>query len=297
MKTRTNILTHRPIDTVPLAENINRLYLYVIALLDSGRHGEALEAMGKARRSLGAFCKAEFANAQRKLKLDMLSHKHWRRLVLKELGGAKALARWCAAMERCKLREAVDDKAAPEPSAWRKTPEVMAEELRLKAHARKCAKATVHPRITRDPFKMDGEGQFRLPPLPRLSGPRDTDAAWTTPFKISDYNYDATPVTKVSGYDAPIMIWPAEFEAAELWDYERWLRERRVTNSQWCHSVVARSDTRNPCLNISPKDDVPLSGNIQAWVPGVAAPRGGMTDLTRRPQTKKEDNGLGHVNS
>lgn len=246
MKTCSNILRHRLIDTAPIAASIARLCVSVITMLDGGLHRAALEAVSKTRRVVREFCKAELANHQRRLKLEMLSHKHWRRLVLKELGGARALARWFAAMKRCALRrEALEKapKAEPKPSAWRKTPERMAEELRLKAHAQKCAKATVHPRITRDLCRMDSEGQFRLPPLPRLCEPRDADAAWTTPFEICEYNYNAVPVTRLSGYNAPIMIWPAEFEAAEAWDYERWLRERGIAPCKTLNTLTLSSRT------------------------------------------------------
>lgn len=253
MKTHTNILTHTPIDTAPIAASIARLCVSVIAMLDGGLHGAVLEAASKTRRAVQAFCKAELANHQRRLKLEMLSHKHWRRLVLKELGGARALVRWRAAMNRCELRrEALE--GAPrrelEPSVWRKTPERMAEELRRKAHARKCAKATVHPRITRDPCRMDFEGQFRLPPLPRLCGPRDPDAAWTTPFDIMEYDYNAVPVTRLSGYNAPVMVWPAEFEAAEAWEYEQWLRERAKVNQRG--DSAYRSPLRPACAGHLP---------------------------------------------
>jgi len=300
MKTYANITTHIPIDTASLGQSINRLCLHVVALLDSGMHRAAFAAARKAQRMVRAFCKSEFANQQAKVKLDMLCHKHWRRLVLKELGGAKALVRWFAAMERYKLRAANTEEDEPiEPSIWRKTPERMEEELRQKAHAQKCRKAYAAGRsnILRDPFKMDSDGQFRLPPLPRLSRPRDPEAAWTTPFDIMEYHYDATPVAKVRGYAAPIMVWPAEFEAAELWDYERWLRGRQVTSSTlssrtrfvgWLAKKRAQnggSSVKGPCL---PND--PPSHEF-----ATQFQRCGMTELENR-QAQEEDHGLRPVN-
>ena len=235
MKTHANILTHSPVDSAPLAASISRLCLSVIALLDSRLHKAAFEAVRRTQQAVSRFCQAERANHQRAVKLEMLSHKYWRRLVLKELGGARALARWRKGLKRCEARreewrQAMERAPRPDPipSAWRKSPERMAEELRQKAHAQSCAKTAAHPRIMRDPCKMDFDGEFRLPPLPRLCGPRRADAAWTTPFDIMDYHYNPMPMSALKGYDAPIIVWPAEFEAAELWDYERWLRDRSV---------------------------------------------------------------------
>jgi len=160
-----------------------------------------LENAREIGRVVRAFTRAEFSNYQRGLKLDMLSHGPWRERVLKELGGEAKLAAWDAAQERYQLRK---ETPAPEVKAgtWRKTPERLAEEERLKAHARKCARATAHPRIFRDPYRVDFEGQFRLAPLLRLSTPRRDPA--TVPFVIEDYNYDGTPIAKMSGFDAPV---------------------------------------------------------------------------------------------
>ena len=104
----------------------------------------------------------------------------------------------------------------------------MAEELRQKAHAQKCAKACAPSGTFLDPCKLDSDGWFRLPPFPRLCGPRDPDRMWTTPFYMENYYYEGLPVKYLTGANAPIMVWPAEFEAAELWDYERWLRVRTL---------------------------------------------------------------------
>jgi len=271
-----------------MAKRIEQLCVMVIALLDSGRHRAALAASYEVQRRVRVFCKAEFAAAQAKRKLDMLSHKYWRRLVLKELGGAKALARWRAAMARCKLRAAAGPLKPAEISAWRKTPERMAEDLRQKARLQKCAQsyAAHHPNIIRDPFKMDSRGQFHLPPLPRRCHPRNADADWTTPFNIMDYRYDATPVTKVSGYDAPILVWPAEFEAAERWDYERWQRERRVTigaREEVEHSAPAPviPDKRRRLADPGPHTTVAPSGLGPGSSPiiwqGQITPSSGMT--------------------
>ena len=243
MKTCSNILTHTLTDTAPLAAGVEHLCLTMMAMLDRGLHGAAFKAGRAVRGAVREFCKADLANHQQDLKLRMLGHKYWRRLVLKELGGPKALKRWVKAMARCAARrEKMERTPPPEPekSAWRKTPEVMAEELRQKAHAQKCAKACAPSGTFLDPCKLDSDGWFRLPPFPRLCGPRDPERMWTTPFYMENYYYEALPVKYLTGANAPIMVWPAEFEAAELWDYERWLRVR--TLGRWGE---AQADVRH----------------------------------------------------
>ena len=238
MKTCSNILTHNLIDTAPLAAHVQHLCLTMMAMLDRGLQGAAFKAGRAVRGAVREFCKADLANHQQDLKLRMLGHKYWRRLVLKELGGPRALKRWVKAMARCAARrEKMERTPPPEPkkSAWRKTPEVMAEELRQKAHAQKCAKACAPSGTFLDPCKLDSDGWFRLPPFPRLCGPRDPDVMWTTPFYMENYYYEGLPVKYLTGANAPIMVWPAEFEAAELWDYERWLRAR--TLGRWGEAV------------------------------------------------------------
>ncbi|MDB2439063.1 hypothetical protein N9W89_10135, partial [Hellea sp.] len=196
MKTCSNILTHSLTYTAPLAAGVGHLCFTMVAMLDRGLQGAAFKAGRAVRGAVRDFCKADLANHQQDLKLRMLGHKYWRRLVLKELGGPRALARWVKAMARCaERREALDRTPPPEPkpSAWRKTPEVMAEELRQKAHAQKCAKACAPSGTFLDPCTLDSDGWFRLPPFPRLCGPRDPERMWTTPFYMENYYYEGLP--------------------------------------------------------------------------------------------------------
>lgn len=278
-------------------------------MLDSGLPRAAMHGTRKLQKTVDAFCKAEHANYQFNLKLKMLSHKYWRRLVLKELGGQPAIERWHAARARCILRAAELLKKGHQArpiSKWRKTPARMAEELAQKAHAEKCAKASAHPRIFRDPFKTDSDGKFRLPPLPRIKIQRDPDASWTTPFDITAYNYNAVPVLRPSRYEMPILVWPEEFEAAELWDYERWLRERRVTQeieARDAPSLVIPHKTHG-VADAGPNDkERPLGlgpGSAPVVWQAQTTSSSGMTKLRRlflRPQNHKENPGLRPVNS
>jgi len=258
MKTCSNILTHSLIDTAPLAATVEHLCLTMVAMLDRGLHGAAFKAGCAVRKAVREFCKADLANFQQDLKLRMLGHKHWRRLVLKELGGPRALKRWVKAMARCAARRDKMERTPPpkpEKSAWRKTPEVMAEELRQKAHAQKCAKACAPSGTFLDPCTLDSDGWFRLPPFPRLCGPRDPDRMWTTPFYIENYHYEGLPTKYLTGAYAPIMVWPAEFEAAELWDYERWLRVRTLGRWGEVQEDVGREDVLRDAATAAPQDE------------------------------------------
>jgi len=245
-QTQTSSSSYLPafIDTAPMAAAYERLCAMIPLILAHPRARGLLENAREIGRVVRAFTRAEFSNYQRGLKLDMLSHGPWRERVLKELGGEAKLAAWDAAQERYQLRK---ETPAPEVKAgtWRKTPERLAEEERLKAHARKCARATAHPRIFRDPYRVDFEGQFRLAPLLRLSTPRRDPA--TVPFVIEDYNYDGTPIAKMSGFDAPVTVWPIEFRAAEK--IERGVLEGKASSPVIpLHKQASLLSSRTLCL-------------------------------------------------
>ena len=226
-------LPHLPniIDTAAIMARIDRLCERVPLIL---AHPSARGLLANSRRvqqAVRALIRGTISNQNRALKLAMLSHGTWRARVLRELGGAKALAKWAARWASYEARLKTAKAQTPEPSAeqppapWRKTPERAAEEERQKAHARKCAKACAHPRIIRDPFKVDGDGLFRLAPVPRLTAPRRESAC--IPFDIMDYDFNGERLAKLTGADAPIMLWPVEFHMAER--LEREMVEARDT--------------------------------------------------------------------
>jgi len=68
-----------------------------------------------------------------------------------------------------------------------------------------------NPRIVRDPFRVDFEGEFRLAPLPRLSvrGRRGVILS-----DGPDYNYDAMRRVQFRGVRSVAVVWPCEFYAA-----------------------------------------------------------------------------------
>ena len=77
---------------------------------------------------------------------------------------------------------------------------------------------------------------------------------WTTPFYMENYYYEGLPVKYLTGCKTPIMVWPAEFEAAELWDYERWLRVR--TLGRWGEDVRDEDeDVLRDAATAAPQDE------------------------------------------
>jgi len=89
-------------------------------------------------------------------------------------------------------------------------PAVNAEEAARRARMRKLMKANIHPRILRDPCRMDFEGCFRLPPQKRLKNPINEHPQ----YYDYDYDFDARPRADFSGIKTPIVVWPEEFRAA-----------------------------------------------------------------------------------
>jgi len=73
---------------------------------------------------------------------------------------------------------------------------------------------------------------------------------------MATYHYEGLPTKYLTGANAPIMVWPAEFEAAELWDYERWLRAR--TLGRWGEDVreeVRGEDVLRDAATAAPQDE------------------------------------------
>ncbi len=161
--------------------------------------------------------KLEAHNLHLKRKLQMLSHKHWRDLVLKELGGMRKLKLWEAAQKRAmrRIAESAEKPHKPAPTQdppWLYTAERMAESERLKARVRMCARACRPGGIVRGPYKVDFDGQFRLPPLPRRERAARQMKIYTQ-ATISDYEFNAIPFEKELGF-GPAIVWPVEFYAA-----------------------------------------------------------------------------------
>jgi len=79
-------------------------------------------------------------------------------------------------------------------------------------------RACASPNIVRDRVKMDFDGLFRLPPLPRQEKlPANTKIY--TEASIIDYDWNSMPLNKETGFD-PAMVWPHEFYAAMVLDGE-----------------------------------------------------------------------------
>jgi len=216
-----------------------RLTALTLVIIEQGIGRGFLAHCNKVVKCVREYIRADWHKTQLDLKLRMLASKAWRERVLKDLGGEAALQRWDKRMSRYRVALYLramgqpDKSGASTETVWRKTPDRIAKELRQIAHGQKCAKAAAHPLIFRDPIQVDDEGQFRLAPVPRLKGKRRfaEEVLATDPYYMERYEYDAMRVAKMTGFDAPVAIYPAEFRAAamlEVGDGER--------NSQPCHT-------------------------------------------------------------
>ena len=155
--------------------------------------------------------------AQRyKWKLRMLRHKAWREAVFEQLGGDHMLARWDNQPPLSKLLSEKAVRIAPRLFDW---------QLAQREHIKLCAKACAHPRIFKDPCKLDQEGLFRLPPIRKAINP----ALRHPNVILHDYHYDARPVYKRPHLSSPITVWPDEFRAFE--GYEEGVED-------WCINAV-----------------------------------------------------------
>lgn len=205
--------TPRFIDTAPLAARYAVLTQAVLGFIAAGQFRRMVDASRAVARLVRVFTRLEAQNALLGRKLDMLGDKTWRERVLSDLGGLRKLGLWEAARKRALDKAQRPNKPIAEKNpAWLETPERVAESERLKARVRECGRATAHPRIFRDRYKMDFDGQFRLAPLPRA---KRTSGQMTiyTQNTIVDYEWNNVPFAETEGL-GPASVWPVEFYAA-----------------------------------------------------------------------------------
>jgi len=226
--------TYHFIDTAPLVARYEVLAASILAMVMAGRLKDSLLAAHKIIRLLRALTRSEAHNVHLKRKLDMLIHKPWRERVLKELGGMRKLRLWEAAQKRSEARghNPATTPTESDPSlspAWLYTAECIAESERLKERARMCGRATAHPNIVRDRYKMDFEGEFRLAPLPRGERVGQQMRVYTQ-NTIIDYEWNNIPFAKERGF-GPAAVWPTEFRAAMALELEEPKPQHRHTDA------------------------------------------------------------------
>ena len=194
-------------------------------------------------RTVKAYIKVLTHNDLLTRKLDMLASPIWRKRVLKDLGGLRKLKLWDKAFQRVQgdlpKRRVAPRPKDPEPVWWR-MPERIAESERLKAHARRCAKACVCDRTYRDPYKLDCDGMFRLAPLSRRSSKTKRQLTIYSKQTIGEYKYNAIPVYKPDGLGIAT-VWPMEFYAAMALEAEDQSAAAKDVNSPAC--ILARQNT------------------------------------------------------
>jgi len=262
MKTATfSSPQHHFIDLAPLSARYEVLTHAVLTYLAAGQLGLMLRYSRKVLRLVQVFTKLEAQNILLTRKREMLSHAPWRERVLKELGGLRRLKMWETARARVlALGDAPAVTPKPSEPSWLYTPERRAESERLKAHARKCARAGAHPNIYRDRVKMDFDGLFRLPPLPRdKTGMRQVKVY--TKNSIVNYDFNGMPFGEVKGF-GPAMVWPVEFYAAMGLEVEHDI-------NKGCHTV-ANSVCPVPMPESAPKDQDGIQPQLYSMGSGLS---------------------------
>ena len=226
MKARLTFYVPDALPDIPaLTARYERLILMVKILLITGDYSGVLKTSLDMQRAAKALIKGKVRAAATERKLQMLLCPKWRARVIEDLGGMRKLALWTAAMKRAVVREREDkDRWKPEPKreSGYIPPHIIAaraaqdfQMAKDRAHAKLCAKACANPDIFKDPFRVDFDGYFRLPPVPRA--PRAVGQS----ARGREYIYDARPVTKLTGIYVPAAVWPAEFYAAERGAFSR----------------------------------------------------------------------------
>ena len=205
-------------DITCLTARYGRLLLLFKVLIAAGDFTKGLAVSRDIGRAARRLMRGRAQAATRAVKAKMLACPGWRARVIADLGGVRKLALWNAAMDRA-IKRARDRRTLwqpPQPACGaqiitRESAAADAREAARRAHIRACAKACVNPAILIDPFRVDQDGLFRLPPVPRA--PRSLQKAGRK--RLREYTYDARPRTKLTGHFAPAPVWPAEFYLAE----------------------------------------------------------------------------------
>ena len=223
MKARLSFYAPDGLPDIPaLTARYERLILMVKVLILARDYAGVLKTSFEIGRAVRALIKGKTRAAAQERKFQMLLSPVWRARVISDLGGMRKLALWNAAMKRAVLRS-FDNKhrwrpEAMSPSSGFIPPQIIAAqklESARRERIRDCARACANPNIFKDPFRVDFDGNFRLPAVPRAP------ASGVKSSSTREYEYDARPINKLTGIHAPAMVWPAEFYAAERGNWTR----------------------------------------------------------------------------
>ena len=215
-------LAERSFDYAAAVKRIDDLCYLMIAMISCA--STALKIGRQLQREVRQIAIAASQLKRYELKLDMLRHPDWRLKVIKDLGGVETLIRlWKRLSES---RETFK----------RQKIKLTYEEMRYRQHIQRIAKAHAHPNIYRDPFRVDQDGEFRLPPMPRRASGKPKS-------KPSPYNYDARPVVDFKGLKQPIMVWPNEFFVFMNWEERprevKPIKRRHAFVDKWLSAILA----------------------------------------------------------
>ena len=261
--------TLRRIDIAPIAARYMAVIVGFQALLLAGNYRRLPSAAQKIRGVVRTLIKAQCHNHHVEMKWTMLQNPDWRARILLELGGSRKLKLWIKALMR-KAGQLPKRRVPPQPEQpeWLQTPERIAVSEALKAHARYCAKACLPTGTARDPYRMDREGQFRLAPLPRISSSQPRQAVIYTQMSIGDYNYNAVPIMKPSGF-GPASVSPFEFIAAAKMDKTDVIPTKAENRRPRAHPLDISLEDRSQMGKASPFvwDDVDEEDGEEDFLP------------------------------
>jgi|GEM_PF-6368993 len=191
------------------------LILQVTALILARDFSGILSVSREIGRAARALMQAKARASAARMTRAMLADGRWRGRVISDLGGYRALHLWQRARRRAALRAALLSlQSGGRGRAVSRAPLPPAEAAR-RAFIRERRRACAPARVFKDPFRMDFDGQFRLPPLPR--------APWPAALRLLSgpagrgsraYDYDPRPVRRQNKYVCAQPVSPRAFYAA-----------------------------------------------------------------------------------
>ena len=213
MKTRLSFFAPAAVpDITALEQRYALLITQVMALIAANDFTQTLSVSRDIARAARALMAGKAQMAAAELKRKMLLNTAWRSRVIADLGGYRKLHLWQRARRRAAMRAALLSLSSPvENGGTRRQTALPPAELTRRAGIRDRARACAHPLIFKDPVKVDQEGQFRLPAIPRAPLPY---ALRSGARPHHSYEFDARPVKKQNKYAAAEPITPLEFYQA-----------------------------------------------------------------------------------
>lgn len=210
-----------------IREMFEKMMFILDACMKTYRMSPLLKYADETRRKVFELIRQARQADRFKKKVAMLMDGPWRHQVMKELGGLPAMINWYKRRKHG-------------PAFVRREKVLTKDERRNRTHAQNCAKASANPRTFNDPYKMDGDAEFRLAPLQRF-GCEEGKPPRIKPE--SDYEFNGMLMNNFRGHKAPISVWPEEFLVfAEIEDEIRGRAGPKV--SEWLEAIGRKAEAQ-----------------------------------------------------